>query len=150
MRTLFFGSNLSNEQLIAQGARERSIVLALCYQLFVGKVGSKEDGSHVFQAGPDRHNPYIVIACNFLNEPFVSSIVPSIVAKEPSSMHVQTPGCSVARNQLTAIVYVTLINPLEVLHQHVVHLVWVLCSIIVSLHDGAGIQHTARVSIVGC
>ena len=58
-------------------------------------------------------------------------------------MHVETPGCSVARNQLTFMVYVTLINPLEVLHQHVIDLVWVLRGIIVALHS-AGYELLAK------
>ena len=56
--------------------------------------------------------------------------MPSVVAKEPCGVHVETPGCPVAGNQLTVKVLVTLVNPLEVLHQHVIHLVWVLLGII--------------------
>ena len=57
--------------------------------------------------------------------------MPSVVAKEPRGVHVETPWCPVSRNELTVKVDVTLVNPLEVLHQHVIHLLWVLCSVIV-------------------
>ena len=53
------------------------------------------------------------------------------LAKEPCSVHVKTPGCPVPRDRLAIEVQVALVNPLEVLHQHVVDLVGIFRSVVI-------------------
>ena len=78
-----------------------------------------------------------------LDEFLVAFVVPGIVSKEPRCMHVKTPGSPkrdggneshekkmkilpVALHQLSVKIQIAFVDPLEVLHQHVVDLVGVL------------------------
>ena len=79
-----------------------------------------------------------------LDEFLVAFVVPGIVSKEPRCMHVKTPGSPkreggnesdkmkfekilpVALHQLAVKIQIAFVDPLEVLHQHVVDLVGVL------------------------
>ena len=56
-----------------------------------------------------------------LDEHLVSFVVP-VVTKEPSSVHVETPGSLVTNDKVTKVVFFTNVHSSKVLHQHVIHM----------------------------
>ena len=62
------------------------------------------------------------VVCIYLDKLQVALKVPIVLSKEPCCVHVKAPGGTVALLPLAKITHAPVVDPVEVFHQHVIHL----------------------------
>ena len=134
---------------------------------------------HILKSSFYRNNEYIRVLCTvgdflqifcvisdqflrgtYIKEHLVAIKMKLLLSKEPSSMHIKSPGCSVALLK-SEFIFLSIINSHEVLHQHIINMLFCLVphakkkesacmenNLEDNLHN-TSIEHTANISTRG-